>query len=113
MSTPGGGPQIGQPNDPRITNITVEDCDFNSNGDDNFALFNVDGAVIRNTVTYNSFARSILLHDDTDIRIIDTEVNHGILLVENEGVAAQERTGLLNIHVNPPGTDPITIVDLP
>ncbi len=69
--------------------------------------------MIRNNVTENSFARSILLHDDTDIRIIDTEVINGAALVENEGAGWQERTGLLNIHVNPPGTDPITIVDIP
>jgi hypothetical protein len=113
LSTPGGGPQIGQPNDSRTTNITVEDCDFDSSGDDNFALFNVDGAVIRNTRTANSFARSILLHDDTDVRITNTEVRNGVLQVENEGAGRQELSGMLNIHVNPPGSDPITIVELP
>lgn len=104
LATPGGGPQIGQPNDPRITGIVVEDCDFNSCGDDNIALFNVDGAIIRNTYSYNSFAANIKLYRCTDITVENTEVVNGYCLIR-EDYDGDERTltGIINTVVNPTG----------
>ena len=49
LATPGGGPQLGQPDDPNIVNVTVEGVTAVNTGDDSVALFNVkSGAVVRN-----------------------------------------------------------------
>ncbi|MCF8379004.1 MAG: fibronectin type III domain-containing protein [Bacteroidales bacterium] len=56
LASPGGGPQCGQPNDPRITNVIIENCTIKSTGDDNCALFNVDGGIVRNCYFSDGFA---------------------------------------------------------
>ncbi|MEX0980473.1 MAG: T9SS type A sorting domain-containing protein [Bacteroidales bacterium] len=84
LATPGGGPQIGQPKDPRISDVVIEDCNFNSCGDDNLALFNVDGAIIRNTYSYNSFAANIKLYRCNDIVIENTEVENGYFIIRKD-----------------------------
>jgi len=60
MSTPSGGPQMGQDGDPVSTNMVVEDCFIDSPGDDNIAFFNVNGGRVKNTTVRNGFARGIL-----------------------------------------------------
>lgn len=60
LSTPDGGPQIGQPNDEPTTGNRVENCDFEASGDDSIAFFNSSGT-IRNNRVRDSFGRGILL----------------------------------------------------
>ena len=76
LASPGGGPQCGQPNDPRIRNVIIENCVIISTGDDNCALFNVDGGTVRNCYFSDGFAeapritqcRSICLENNTYVR---------------------------------------------
>ena len=49
LATPGGGPQLGQPGDPDIANVTVDGVTAVNTGDDSVALFNVKaGAIVKN-----------------------------------------------------------------
>ena len=68
LSTPDGGPQIGQPNDPPITGNRVENCRFTGTGDDAIAFFNASGLVANNYVA-DSFARGILLHNSPNVTV--------------------------------------------
>lgn len=112
LATPGGGPQIGQPNDPRIGDVVIEDCNFYSCGDDNLALFNVDGAIIRNTYAYNSFAANIKLYRCTDIVIENTEVENGYFIIrEDDDGNEYFLYGLQNTIVNPSGVNVIEDVE--
>jgi len=67
LASPGGGPQCGQPNDPYISNVIIEDCDFSASGDDNIGLFRVNHGIIRNCHSSDAFARGILLHECKNI----------------------------------------------
>jgi len=67
LSTPDGGPQIGQPDDARIQNVIVENCTVEFTGDDNVALFNVDAGVVRNCYFSDGFARGLLVFQSTNI----------------------------------------------
>jgi hypothetical protein len=71
LASPGGGPQCGQPSDPRITNVIIENCKIFSPGDDNVAFFNVDRGEIRNCHFADGFARGTLLYQVTDICLED------------------------------------------
>lgn len=62
LASPGGGPQCGQPNDPVINNVLIENCVFIASGDDNVAFFNVNGGIIKNCRITDSFARGIFLY---------------------------------------------------
>ena len=42
IATSGGGPQIGQPFDPPIKNVVVENLIADGTGDDSIGLFNVE-----------------------------------------------------------------------
>lgn len=76
LASPGGGPQCGQPDDARITNVIIENCTIKSTGDDNCALFNVDGGIVRNCYFSDGFAfgtrvtqsHQICLENNTYIR---------------------------------------------
>lgn len=68
LSTPDGGPQIGQPDDPPITGNRVENCRFTGTGDDPIAFFNASGVVANNYIA-DSFARGILLHNSPDVTV--------------------------------------------
>ena len=49
LSTPGGGPQLGQPYDEDIHNVTVDGVRAENTGDDSVALLNVKtGAIVKN-----------------------------------------------------------------
>jgi hypothetical protein len=67
LASPGGGPQIGHDGDPRITNVLVENCTVIGTGDDNIALFSVDGGAILNCYVQDGFARGVLLSNVTHI----------------------------------------------
>lgn len=45
LSTPGGGPQIGQPGDRPTSGNLVEDCRMTATGDDSIAFFNASGTI--------------------------------------------------------------------
>ena len=61
LSTAGGGIQLNQPDDPVSQNITVQNCNFDSAGDDLVAFFNVNGGSVHNCLLTNGFARGILI----------------------------------------------------
>jgi uncharacterized protein YjdB len=83
MSTPSGGPQMNQNNDDVSTNMVVEDCFFDSSGDDNIAFFNVNGGVVRNTLSRNAFARGVLATNKAvDICVANSVVENTYLLDE-------------------------------
>ena len=58
LSTPDGGPQIGQLKDPPVSGNVVENCRFIATGDDAIAFFNASG-VARNNFISDSFASGI------------------------------------------------------
>jgi hypothetical protein len=66
LASPGGGPQLGQPNDPPLRNVLVEYCHFVGPGDDVVAFFNAAG-VVRRSYFSDSFARFLLLNSP-DVR---------------------------------------------
>ena len=68
LSTPDGGPQIGQENDPPTTDVLVEDCQMTATGDDAIAFFNASGT-IRNCRITDSFARGILLDKSPSVKL--------------------------------------------
>ena len=77
LSASGGGIQLNQPNDLPATNILVKNCILDSSGDDNIALFNVDGVKLENVTSKNAFARSILITEKaknvcgTNVKVIN------------------------------------------
>jgi len=60
LATPGGGPQIGQPNDPATSGHLVKNCRFIALGDDAVAFFNATGK-ISDCYIRDSFVRGILV----------------------------------------------------
>ena len=82
LASPGGGPQIGQPNDEEIYNVIVENCTFISSGDDNVAFFNVYGGAVRNVISKDAFARGILLYHDRYICLENNIVERSPVLWE-------------------------------
>jgi hypothetical protein len=60
LATPGGGPQIGQPNDPATSGHVVKNCRFIALGDDAVAFFNATG-MISGCYIRDSFVRGILV----------------------------------------------------
>ena len=67
LSTPDGGPQIGQPNDAVCSGI-VEDCRMTGTGDDAVAFHHATG-VVRNCTIADSFARGILLNNSPTVAL--------------------------------------------
>jgi hypothetical protein len=61
LATPGGGPQLGQPADPPIFNVTVRNHTAVGTGDDSVALFNVQSGSVESSHIRDSFVRGILL----------------------------------------------------
>jgi len=60
LAAPGGGPQIGQPNDPATTGHLVKNCRFIASGDDAVAFFNASGE-ISGCYIRDAFCRGILV----------------------------------------------------
>eukprot|EP01063_Lacrimia_lanifica_P006479 TRINITY_DN13970_c0_g1_i1.p1 TRINITY_DN13970_c0_g1~~TRINITY_DN13970_c0_g1_i1.p1 ORF type:complete len:273 (+),score=74.04 TRINITY_DN13970_c0_g1_i1:2-820(+) len=78
LATNGGGPQLGQPHDPVIYNVTVARHTSHNTGDDSVAFFRVGSGAVRDSYIADSFARGILLsHCGTDITL------EGNILVRN------------------------------
>ncbi len=73
MSTPDGGPQLGQPDDAPTGGHRVENCVFVATGDDSVAFFKASGSV-SNCRIRDSFARGILLYQSPNVRLTDNEV---------------------------------------
>jgi len=99
LSSPAGGPQMGQPlPDGVSTNMVVENCYIARTGDDPVAFFHVNGGVVSNCVFRDSFARGILLHDDSsNIVFQDTIVTRGPIQQDSpaaETNAPAQPTGL-------------------
>jgi len=100
LSSPGGGPQMGQPVPDAVSiNMVVENCFFEGTGDDPVAFFHVDGGVVRDCIIRDSFARGILMtHEASNIRFEgNVTVTRGAILQEappSETVAPAQPTGL-------------------
>lgn len=63
LSTPGGGPQLGQPLDEDIHNVTVDGLRAVNTGDDSVALFNVKtGAMVKNCNIRSNLSKFALDH---------------------------------------------------
>lgn len=60
LAAPGGGPQIGQPNDPPTNGHLIRNCRFIALGDDAIAFFNATGE-ITDCYIRDSFVRGILV----------------------------------------------------
>ena len=67
LATAGGGPQLGQPNDPPIHGVVVRNHTSSGTGDDAIALFNVRGGSISDCHISDSFARAVLLYQSTAV----------------------------------------------
>ena len=79
LASAGGGPQIGQPRDPPIANVTVENFTAAGTGDDSLAFFNAAGA-IRHVSIQDSFARGILLYSSPNVVLEDIRVDRAPVL---------------------------------
>jgi hypothetical protein len=67
LATPGGGPQLGQPDDMPIDRIVVRNHTSEGTGDDAIALFNVKTGELAGNHLNDSFARGIYLYKSTPI----------------------------------------------
>lgn len=86
LSTPGGGPQIGQPNDPPVSNNIVENCRMTGNGDDSIAFFNASGIIRGNTIS-DCFGRGILLYNSpAAVLENNTLIRSEVLSMERQAV---------------------------
>lgn len=73
LSTTGGGPQIGQPNDPQSSGHVVENNTFIATGDNSIAFFNASG-VVRNNTIIDSFSPGILLYFSPDVELENNSI---------------------------------------
>jgi hypothetical protein len=73
LSTPGGGPQLGNPGDPPSEDDLVEDSRYTATGDDAIAFFSATGTARNNFVT-DSFCRGILLYKSPAVKLEKNEV---------------------------------------
>jgi hypothetical protein len=73
LSTSGGGPQIGQPNDAPTTGNVVDNYRAEGTGDDSVAFFNGSGT-INNVKIADSFGRGILLYHSPNVTVTNADV---------------------------------------
>lgn len=73
LAAPGGGPQIGQPDDPATTGNVVKNCRFIASGDDAVAFFNASG-VISDCYIRDAFCRGILAANSPDAELVNNTV---------------------------------------
>jgi len=83
LSTPGGGPQIGQPRDPPTAGNLVEDCSMTATGDDSIAFFNASGT-IRNCHIADCFGRGILLYHSPVAHLENNTLIRSVMLKEGK-----------------------------
>jgi hypothetical protein len=79
LSSAGGGPQIGQPNDPPTSGNVVRNFTAEGTGDDAVAFFNASGKIENATIS-GSFARGILLINSPDVVINSVHMDASPLL---------------------------------
>ncbi len=91
LSTPGGGPQIGQPDDPPTTNNLVENCRMTGTGDDSVAFFNGSGTV-RNCVITDCFGRGIFLYNSPDVVLENNTLVRSVVLHQDRQPTRPART---------------------
>ncbi len=93
LSTPDGGPQVGQPGDGPITGANVEDCYFVGTGDDGIAFFNSTG-VARNNYIQDAFARGINLYHTNGLNPTPTITctNNTMVRCQIEDTSYNQRT---------------------
>lgn len=73
LAAPGGGPQIGQPNDPPTTGNVVKNCRFIASGDDAVAFFNASGT-ISDCYIRDAFCRGILAANSPNAELTNNTV---------------------------------------
>jgi hypothetical protein len=73
LAAPGGGPQIGQPNDPPTTGNVVKNCRFIASGDDAVAFFNASGT-ISDCYIRDAFCRGILAANSPNAELANNTV---------------------------------------
>lgn len=73
LSTPDGGPQIGNPADDRTGGHRVENCHFVATGDDSIAFFKANGKILNNRIR-DSFGRGILLYLSPNVELENNEL---------------------------------------
>jgi len=83
LSTPDGGPQIGQPGDLPTSGNLVEDCRMIATGDDSIAFFNASG-MIRNCRIADSFARGILFYKSPWAKLDNNTLTRSVILKNDE-----------------------------
>ena len=83
LATSGGGPQIGQPNDPKVRNVVAENHYSENTGDDGIAFFNVENSTISNCFIRDSFARGILLYKSKGITLVGNTLVRSNVLRQN------------------------------
>lgn len=82
LASSSGGPQVGNPDDPRATGVSFEGGTFVAQGDDAIGLFNVDDIDIRGVTISDSFARAIYLDSSvasaclTNVRMYRNAIQH-------------------------------------
>ena len=80
LATPGGGPQIGQPDDPVTTGNLVEGLFAEGTGDDAIACFNCADTIIKDNDIVDSFARGILLFRSPYVQLMNNKLVRSPLL---------------------------------
>jgi len=85
LSTSDGGPQFGQPSDFHMHKVKVENFYAENTGDDALAFFNVKtDANVENAKIYDSFARSILLHESPDVKFSNVQLERSPACVNDD-----------------------------
>ncbi len=79
LSTPGGGPQFGHKTDEMSHDLVIRNCNFTSSGDDNIGIFKVDGVLIKNTVSVNSFGRCITMFKLKNVTLENVTIINGYI----------------------------------
>lgn len=71
LATPGGGPQIGNPGDSPIFNVTVRNHTSVGTGDDSIAIFNARSGIVEGCRIRDSFVRGVLLCGSPNIALLN------------------------------------------
>jgi len=91
LSTPGGGPQIGQPDEPPTADNLVANCRLNGTGDDSIAFFNASGT-IRNCEITDCFGRGIFLYNSPDVVLENNTLIRSVVLQQDKQPERPPRT---------------------
>jgi len=84
LSTSGGGPQFGQPNDVGMHKVRVENFYSENTGDDSLAFFNVlSQAYLTNVTISDAFSRSIFLHKSPPVKFVNVVVKRNPVCIND------------------------------